>query len=292
MKYKNQDPYVQEVNEAILYIKKRYSQHNFSPTVALTLGSGLNKLGNLIQPVVTIPYSDIPHFPDVTVEGHEGMLIAGFLEGVPVIGLKGRKHYYEISDLPRPMDIVTFPVHVIAGLGCRIYIATNAAGGLNPTYHLGELVVCKSHIGLFQPNPLLGVHHNFGNNVLFQPQNTEYSPRLRKMFQLLDPMIREGVYVGLTGKTYETQAECRMLRALGADCVGMSTIPEIIVATNRGMETMTVSMITNVIAIDGTNATNHQEVVSILNSQKTEEKLYRVFKGFFKTLSKSDILKK
>jgi purine-nucleoside phosphorylase len=283
------DHYVTHVKEAALFIQKIIGNKNFSPRVALTLGSGLNKLGDLIQPIAKISYKDIPHFPTLTVPGHEGTLIAGYLEGVPMIGLKGRKHYYEVADMPKAMEIVTFPVQVAANLGCKQYVATNAAGGLNPSYKVGNLMVIKSHIGLFQPNPLLGTHHDFGGNALFQPQNTEYSPLLRKLFLELDPFIREGVYVGLTGTTYETQAECLMLRALGADAVGMSTVPEIIVATNRGMETFGVSMITNAIAADGTNATNHEEVTAVLNSKETEEKLFSIFQKFFRQLKTESI---
>lgn len=278
------DTYIQHVNAACSYIRRAFKQNNFAPKIALTLGSGLNKLGDLIQPVAKIPYKDIPHFPTLTVPGHEGTFIAGYFEGMPVVGLKGRKHYYEVAHESKPMDIVTFPVHVAASLGCKLYIATNAAGGLNPSYKIGSLMLIKSHLGLFQPNPLLGVHHDFGGNALFQPQNTEYSPRLRKIFLEIDPFIREGVYVGLTGTTYETQAECLMLRSMGADAVGMSTVPEIIVATNRGLATLGISMITNLIATDGTNATNHKEVMAILNSKKTEEQLYRIFRAFFKKL--------
>jgi purine-nucleoside phosphorylase len=274
--------YIDHINEATRFIQKK--TNNFSPRVALTIGSGLNKLADLIKPVAIIPYEDIPHFPLSTVAGHEGTLIAGHLEGVPVIGLKGRKHYYEVAHEKNPMDIVTFPVHVAASLGCKLYIATNAAGGLNSNYKVGDLMAIKSHIGLFQPNPLLGTHHDFGANAFFQPQNTEYSPKLRKTLRFIDKSIHEGVYVALTGKTYETQAECLMLRALGADAVGMSTVPEIIVATNRGMDTLGISMITNAIAKDGTNATNHEEVTDVLNSKTTEEKLYHIFREFFKKI--------
>ncbi len=281
---KTKDVYVTRVNDAVTFINKYCTRKKFTPTVALTLGSGLNKLASLIQPVAVLNYSEIPHFPLSTVPGHEGKIILGYLEGVPVVGLQGRKHYYEVADLSRPMDIVTFAVHVVAGLGCKLYIATNAAGGLNPTYHIGDLMAISSHIGLFQPNPLMGPHHDFSGNDFFQPQNTEYSLKLRRLFGSADPSIHEGVYVALTGRTYETQAECLMLRAMRADAVGMSTIPEIIVATNRGMETLGVSMITNAIAKDGTNATNHEEVVAVLESKKTEEKLHRIFRTFFRKI--------
>ncbi len=277
------DPYIDQVQEAALFIQKRMGP-TFAPRVALTLGSGLNKLADLIETVAAIPYGEIPHFPISTVPGHEGKLILGNLEGIPVIGLKGRKHYYEVANEPGAMDIVTLPVHVAATLGCKLYVATNAAGGLNPAYNVGDLMVLASHIGLFQPSPLMGIHHDFGNTPLFQPQSTEYDEKLRTLFRSLDPSIREGVYVAVTGRAYETKAECLMLRALGADAVGMSTVPEILVAANRGMKTFAVSMITNKIAKDGTNATSHEEVMAVLQSRQTEEKLYRVFRGFFKKL--------
>lgn len=276
--------YVKHVNEAVTFIHKCIGDETFSPRVALTLGSGLNKLADLIEPVAKISYKDIPHFPTLTVPGHEGTLIAGYLEGVPVIGLKGRKHYYEVAGQVRPMDTVTFPVHVAASLGCATYVATNAAGGLNPRYKVGDLMAITSHIGLFLPSPLTGPVHNFGNTMFFQPQNTEYSPALRKTLQSIDISIHEGIYVAVSGRAYETQAECLMLRSIGADAVGMSTVPEVIVATNRGMETLGISMITNAIAKDGTNATNHEEVMAVLNSKKTEEKLYSVFREFFKKI--------
>lgn len=284
VKKKLPDPYSQHVTEAAGFIQTIIGDTDFVPNVALTLGSGLNTLADLIQPVAVIPYTNIPHFPASTVPSHEGTLIVGHLEGVPMIGFKGRKHFYEVANQQNPMDIVTFSVHVAASLGCSLYIATNAAGGLNPSYAIGDLMMIRSHIGLFIPSPLTGTHHDFGNNAFFQPQNAEYSPKLRKIFSTLDPSIREGVYVAVSGRAYETQAECLMLRAMGADAVGMSTIPEIIVAANRGMETFGVSMITNMIAQDGTNATNHEEVMAILSSKSTEEKLFGVFREFFRAL--------
>lgn len=278
------DPYTRHISEAAQFVGTIIGNTNFVPKVALTLGSGLNKLADLITPVAVIPYKDIPHFPISTVPGHEGTLIAGYLEGVPMIGFKGRKHFYEVAGEQNPMDIVTFSVHVAATLGCSLYMATNAAGGLNTSYAIGDLMMIRSHIGLFLPSPLTGTHHDFGTNAFFQPQNTEYSPKLRNVFASLDPSIHEGVYVAVSGRAYESQAECIMLRAVGADAVGMSTVPEIIVAANRGMETFGVSMITNMIGADGTNATNHEEVIAILNSTEMEEKLFTIFRRFFQKL--------
>ncbi len=281
------DSYVASVQEAVLFIQEKIKEPNFKPHVAITLGSGLGKLSGLIEPVATIPYADIPHFPVATVPGHEGKMIIGLLEGVPVVGLKGRKHYYEVANEPNAMEKVTFPVQVAASLGCDLYVATNAAGGLNTNYKVGELMTIKSHLGLFIPNPLLGTHHDFGGNEFFQPQSGQYDSALRNTFKKIDPTIHEGVYAAVSGRTFESQAECLMLRKMGVDAVGMSTVPEIIVAANRGMKTFATSMITNVIAEDGTNATSHEEVMAVLNDKKTEEKLLHIFTEFFKTLTEA-----
>ena len=277
------DEYVKKVNEAVGFIKQKVGA-NFTPHASLTLGSGLGKLAELIKPVALIPYADIPHFPQTTVAGHEGMLVVGTLEDVPILGFKGRKHYYEVAHLPDAMDQVTFYVQVAASLGSKVCMTTNAAGGLNHTFKIGDLMVIRSHIGLFLPNPLLGPHHDFGNNLYFQPLNDMYSFDLLKLFKSISPQIREGIYVAWSGRTYETQAESLLLRKLGADATGMSTIPEIIVAHNRGMQTLGVSIITNVIAEDGTNATNHEEVTAVLNNQTTENKLFTTFRSFFQKL--------
>lgn len=282
-----QDEYVLQVGEAASFIRQviKANNLNFSPHVAVTLGSGLGKLADLIEPVATIPYVDIPHFPRTTVPGHEGTLIAGYLEGVPVLGLKGRKHYYEVAGQPDAMDQVVFPAQVAASLDTRLYVATNAAGGLNPNFKVGDLMVIRSHNGLFFPNALIGTHHDFHGNNYFQPLNDLYPKTLRDFFRGTDSAIHEGVYAAVTGRTFETQAECIALRLLGADAVGMSTVPEMIIAHNRRMQTLGVSIITNVIAEDGTNATNHEEVMAILNSKDTEEKLLAVFRSFFQKIS-------
>jgi purine-nucleoside phosphorylase len=276
------DEYVKKIAETVDFLKQKLG--DFQPTAAITLGSGLSKIASLIKPIVEIPYSQIPHFHQTTVSGHEGVLIAGTLEGVPLIGFKGRKHYFEVANNPDGMDQVVFPVHVAASLGCRLYIATNAAGGLNPRFSVGDLMVIRSHLDLFIKNPLLGPHHDFGDNLYFQPQHQIYDKDLSKIFQNNQDFIHTGVYACLTGRTYETSADCMGLRILGADAVGMSTVPEIIIAANRGMKTTGISTITNVIAADGTNATNHEEVTAILNSPETETRLFAAYQTFFKRL--------
>ncbi|MBI4148012.1 purine-nucleoside phosphorylase [Candidatus Woesearchaeota archaeon] len=287
------------------------------PVFGVVLGSGLGQLAQKITNPVKIPYADIPGFPTTTVPGHEGILWAGHLEGVPVIGLQGRKHYYEVADLPcnAGMLHVTFPVHVLAELGVTHYFATNAAGGLNQRYEVGGIMVINSHIGLYFPNALLGRQHDFRQVdgkpcPRFQPMNDCYDPELTELlfneFMSLE-IEREaavwratmprvfcpageqsyckiylGVYAAVTGPTYETSGESLALMKLGADAVGMSTVPEVIVARNRGMKCVALSCITNKIAEDGTNATTHAEVQAILNSDEAKNRLTGVIGSFFR----------
>lgn len=285
--------YVSKTQVASRFIetKLRAKKGKFIPEIALTLGSGLGGLEKLIEIFLRIQYVDIPNFPRSTVEGHKGELIAGYLEGVPIIGLSGRKHYYEVADQPDGMLQVVFPVHVVANLGCRIYFATNAAGGLNLKYNVGDLMLLKSHISFFLPNPLLGKQQDFGDNLYFQPMDKAYSIKLRKLFLQAagkySMHVYEGVYIALTGRTYETQAESLLLRSLGVDAVGMSTVSEVIVATNRGLETIAVSVITNKIAKDGTNTTTHTEVQAILNNEKVKKRTATILKTFFKLYNSS-----
>lgn len=281
--------YVEETLVAAQYVREEIAQHvsGFAPVFALTLGSGLSGLVEEIKVIRVIPYADVPHFPTLTVPGHKGELVVGHIHGVPVIGLSGRKHFYEVARDPNGMDQVVFPVHVMANLGVKVYFATNAVGGLNVSYGVGDLMVIKDHIDLFMPDPLVGAHHDFGNNLYFQPQNTEYAKWLRSLFHLASDRagckrnVHEGVYVARTGRTYETAATSRALRMFGADAVGMSVIPEVVVATNRGMETLGVSMITNLIAADGTNATSHAEVMNILGSEEVKNRVRCLFSAFF-----------
>ena len=224
-------------------------------------------------------------------EGHEGTLIVGKLEGVPVIGLKGRKHYYEVADQLYNNGILqtVFPVHVLAELGVPNYFVTNAAGGLNQSYSVGDAMIIRSHINLL-PNSILGRQKKFlrldGTPVWrFQPMNDAYDPHLREMLlnqNRFGPHVHEGVYLAVTGPTFETEAESIAFRnGLFADAVGMSTAPEVIVARNRGMKAVGFSCITNKIAADGTNATNHEEVKAILDSEDVRKRLESLVCGFF-----------
>lgn len=237
------DNYEYRVARSVAYLKEKMGDRH--PAFGIVLGSGLGDLADSINEAVTIPYADIPEFPTTTVEGHEGKMIIGTLEGVPVVGLKGRKHYYESADDPCNTGIlqVVFPVHVLASLGTKNYFVTNAAGGLNPKYNVGDVMIIRSHINLL-PNPLLGRHHTFtrvDNNKRverFQPMNDVYNRELRQMLietgAAQKGHVHEGVYLAVPGPTYETQGECIAFRdGLKADAVGMSTTPEVIVARNR-----------------------------------------------------------
>ncbi len=253
---------LQSYDEAADSIRQRI---RVQPRVGLVLGSGLGPLADEIADPVRIPYQEIPHFPVSTVEGHAGQLVVGTLAGVPVCAMQGRFHFYEGYS---PQQI-TFPVRVMRRLGVEILVLTNAAGGLNPSFHAGELMLVQDHIGLVSLaglSPLRGPNLDaFG--LRFPSMNDAYSPRLRQLTRQaaadLGIGLREGVYVWVAGPNFETPAEVRFLRGIGADAVGMSTVPETIVAVHAGMEVLCISSITNV-AIDQVDVeakTSHEEVL-------------------------------
>ena len=252
------DNYEVKIAEAADHIRGRLGSHK--PSFGIVLGSGLGDLADSIQGATVIPYCKIPHFPTPTVPGHEGKMLIGELEGVPVIGLKGRKHYYEVADEPFNNGILqaVFPVHVLANLGVENYFATNAAGGLNLNYGVGDIMIICSHINLL-PNALLGRQHDFvrvdgtGKVLRFQPMNGAYDPKLTELLKQAGSEhkehVHEGVYLAVTGPTFETEGESISFRyGLKADAVGMSTTPEVIVARNRGMKAVGMSFISNIIS--------------------------------------------
>ena len=213
------------------------------PQVAIVLGSGLGRLADEVEDSTVIPYAGVPHFKRSTAVGHKGNLIVGRLGGKTVIAMQGRFHYYE----GYTMEEVTYPVRVFAQLGIPLLIVSNAAGAVNPTYKVGDLMVIADHIS-FMPNPLVGPNkEEFGPRF---PDMTEaYSRRLRQLAHAeagsMGLELREGVYVAGTGPTYETPAEYKMYRIIGGDACGMSTVPEVIVARHSGMEVFGMSVITN-----------------------------------------------
>ena len=241
------------------------SRTRHTPTVGLILGSGLSGLAEQIAGADVIPYAEIPHFPTSTVAGHAGRLVIGELAGVTVCAMQGRFHFYE----GYTMQQVTLPVRVMRRLGVQTLIVTNAAGGVNPAFQVGDIMAIEDHInlvGMAGANPLSGPNlEEFGPR--FPPVNRVYTRRLRQLAANVaaaaDVPLRSGVYIQLSGPNFETPAEIRMVRAWGADAVGMSTVAETVVAHHAGMAVLGLSTITNV-AIDQVDADgepSHEEVV-------------------------------
>lgn len=229
------------------------------PRIAIILGTGLGPLADLIENKTVIPYSEIPNFPVSTVEGHSGNFIFGTLAGKRVMAMQGRFHYYEGYD----MKTVTFPVRVMRALGVETLIVSNAAGGMNKEFQVGDVMVITDHINLFPENPLRGKNHN-ELGVRFPAMTEAYSKRLVGIADriALEKGIRlmHGVYVGTTGPTFETPAEYEYFRIIGGDAVGMSTVPEVIVAVHGGMEVFGLSVITDLGGKDVTQVPTHEEV--------------------------------
>ncbi len=235
---------------AVVAIRERL---RFQPKIGLILGSGLSPLADSVEDSVYIPYGDIPHFPVATVEGHTGRLVVGRLEGQSVMVMQGRAHYYEGYSMAE----ITFPVRVMHVMGVETLIVTNAAGGLNPEFQAGDVMLISDHINL------IGMA---GLNPLRGPNLDEFGPRFPDMSDVYDaPLrelarraadeakapLREGVYICLAGPSFETPADLRFLRAIGADAVGMSTVPEVTVARHGGMRVLGLSGISNVAAVEG-----------------------------------------
>ena len=232
--------YLQNIDETVAYLKSRIS---FIPDAAIVLGSGLGKLGDRIESPTVIPYKDIPHFKTSTATGHKGNLIFGKLGNKNVVAMQGRFHFYE----GYTMQEVTLPIRVFAKLGIKRLFVSNAAGGVNPDLHVGDLMIITDHINRM-PNPLVGPNmEEFGTR--FPDMTTVYSKAIRTVAHAearnMGIELKEGVYLASTGPTYETPAEYRYFHIIGADAVGMSTVPEVIVARHSGLEIFGMSVITN-----------------------------------------------
>lgn len=232
----------ERIHNAADYLKSRIS--GVSPVVGIVLGSGLGKLAERIENSTVIPYAEIPDFPRSTAIGHKGNFIFGSLGGKPVVAMQGRFHYYE----GYPMDLVTIGIRVMKLLGIEYLFVSNAAGACNPSYEVGDLVIIKDHINTL-PNPLVGPNlDEFGPR--FPDMTCAYDLKLQELAhrvaEELGLKLKSGVYFGSTGPTYETPAEIRFYRAVGADLVGMSTIPEVIVARHCGIKVFGMSVATNI----------------------------------------------
>lgn len=257
---KGQDPeLVRHLDLAGDFIRLRLGERPM-PRVAIVLGSGLGTLAEAIENKVAIPYSDVPYFPTSTVEGHAGQLVIGDLEGTPIVALQGRFHLYEGYDAGQ----VVFPIRAIARLGVQAIVITNAAGGMGDGFKPGDLMLITDHINLTGTNPLVGSHDD-RLGARFPDMSAAYDPAFRELLigaaAELELPIQQGVYSVLSGPSYETPAEVRMLKMLGCDACGMSTIPEVVASHQMGVRVLGVSLISNLAAGIAQHPLSHKEVM-------------------------------
>ena len=245
-----------------------------NPVAGIVLGTGLGALINQVDVIIAIPYSEIPNFPVATVEFHKGNLIYGIINGVKVLIMQGRFHYYE----GYTMQQVTFPVRVMKQLGVKYLLLSNAAGGMNPDYKKGDLVTLIDHINEQPENPLRGLNDPaFGNRFVDMscPYDLMLNKKIASAAQNLSIQIKQGIYVAVAGPNLETRAEYRYLRGMGADMVGMSTVPEVIVANHVGLPCAAVSVITDECDPDNLQPVNIAEIIAVAG--KADEKLSELF---------------
>ncbi len=267
-----------KLNESVDYIKGKV---NFDPEVALILGSGLGVLADEIENKVEVPYEEIPNFPVSTVEGHAGQLVLGDLEGKKVVAMQGRFHYYEGYDI----SFITFPVRVMKLLGADKLVVTNAAGGANRNFNVGDFMLISDQINLTGTNPLIGPNEDeLGPRFpdMSEAYNKELVELAENVAQDQGLGLRKGVYAGFSGPTYETPAEIRMASLLGADAVGMSTVPEVIVANHMGMDIVGISCITNMAAGILPQPLAHDEVIE--TTQRVKPKFIQLVRGIINEL--------
>src|ERR1035437_9759201 len=269
--------YLEQIKKTAEYIKKQFA---FSPEIGIILGTGLGGLVKEIEILHTIPYEKIPNMPVSTVEGHSGKLIFGNLGGKKVVAMQGRFHYYEGYG----MQQVIFPVRVMKYLGIKKLFGSNASGGVNPAFEIGDLMIITDHINLM-PNPLIGKNENeLGErfpdmSVAYDRSLIEKAKQIAKNHQI---KIQQGVYVALTGPTLEPPAEYKFMRIIGGDTVGMSTVPEVIVAHQMGIPCFAMSIITDV-GIEGKIVkVTHEEILRA--AEKTEPKMTLIMKEMAKSL--------
>ncbi|HKW47530.1 MAG TPA: purine-nucleoside phosphorylase [Gemmatimonadaceae bacterium] len=269
---------LERVEEAAAVVRERFTRR---PEVAIILGTGLGRLGAEIDTSVAIEYADIPYFPLSTVESHAGRLLCGTLAGKTVVAMQGRFHRYEGYSLQQ----VTFPVRVLRALGAKTLFVSNACGGMHPLWRAGDLMLIADHINLLGDNPLAG------------PNDDRLGPRFPDMSDAYDASLRsaarevalergielrEGVYVAVSGPNLETRAEYRFLRAIGADVVGMSTVPEVIVAKHAGMRVLGVSIITDMCLPDNLEPATVEKIIAVANS--AEPRLTQLVTGVLERL--------
>ncbi len=267
-----------QVKESVAFLK---SKSDIQPQIGVVLGTGLGGLADRIQAAVTIPYGEVPHFPVSTVTSHVGRLLFGNLGGKRVMAMQGRFHYYEGYE---PKEI-TFPIRVMAAMGVKTLLISNAAGGLNPIFQPGDLVLISDHINLTGQNPLRGDNvEEWGPRFpdMTEPYSRELIQMAEEAAEDLNIKVHRGVYVGVAGPSMETAAETRFLRFIGADSVGMSTIPEVIVAVHAGLRVLGLSVITNVNIPDDYQPAPIEQVIA--TAKGAEPQLVRLVEEILKRI--------
>jgi purine-nucleoside phosphorylase len=263
----------EKVQETVSFIKNKT---NFTPEYGVILGSGLGGFTEDITIEHTLPYTEIPNFPVSTVQGHKGALVFGTIGTKKVVAMQGRFHFYEGYDMKQ----VTFPVRVMKYLGVEKLIVSNASGGVNPSYKVGNVAIITDHINMMPEHPLRG-HNDERFGPRFVNMSEPYSKAMNaKAFELAKQLnidLKKGIYLALQGPTFETLAEYKMVKAVGADCVGMSTVPEVIVARHMNMECFGVSVITDMGDEDNIEEVNHEEVLQA--AQKAEPHVRNLIKN-------------
>lgn len=272
------EEYRRMLDEAVAHIK---SQVDFTPKIGIILGTGLGKLVDGIEMVGTVDYDKIPHFPVSTVESHAGRLLFGHLEGKPVVCMQGRFHFYEGYTFQQ----IAFPVRTLKRLGIDTLVVSNAAGGMNPNFKPGDIMLIKDHINFFPGNPLIGPNDDqIGDRFpdMYEVYNKKYQQLAKEVALEQKVRLQEGVYVGLTGPCLETAAEYRMLRGFGADAVGMSTVPEVITAHHQHNKILAFSIITDMGLPDNMHPCSLEDVIG--TASKTEPVLRDLIAGCVKRM--------
>lgn len=265
--------------EAAGFLKSQMSE---KPVAGIVLGTGLGGLVKEIQVEKSIPYHEIPHFPVSTVQGHQGKMIIGKLGNKPVIAMQGRFHYYEGYE----MHQVIFPVRVMKELGIQYVLLSNASGGVNASFEIGEMMIITDHINLFPSNPLIGPNdENLGSRFpdMSEPYSRELVKRAEEIAKKNNIRVAKGVYAGMSGPCFETPAEYKYVQIIGADTVGMSTVPEVIAAKHMGMTCFAMSIITD-LGVDGKITEVTHEEVQLVAAER-EPKMTMIFKELVQTLN-------
>jgi len=251
-------------------------QWNKTPHAGIILGTGLGSLVEEIDVEATLDYADIPHFPQSTAVSHAGRLICGTLDGLPVMAMEGRMHMYE----GYPLKLITLPVRVMQAMGAELLVVSNACGGMNPTYRCGDIMIIEDQINLMGDNPLIGVNDDrLGPRFpdMCEPYELALVDRALSVARAADIVAHRGVFVAVAGPNLETRAEYRFLRTIGADVVGMSTVPEALVAVHCGMRCVGFSVITDMCLADALKPANVEEIIAVAN--KAEPQLTTLVKG-------------